>query len=76
MRIPWFSLDGADYRKVMMSENRQQGSVRNGPGEPRRVPRKPYAQPCLIEWGSLRDLTRGPISGLDDLPFDGGTTNE
>ena len=61
---------------VSMSENRQQGSARDEPGDPRSASRKPYAPPYLIEWGSLRDLTRGPISGLDDLPFDGGTTNE
>lgn len=38
--------------------------------------RRPYDSPRLIEWGSLTDLTRGPFSGLDDLPLDGGTTPE
>ena len=38
--------------------------------------RRPYDSPRLIEWGSLADLTRGPFSGLDDLPLDGGTTPE
>ena len=38
--------------------------------------KRPYESPCLIEWGSLTALTRGPISGLDDLPLDGGTTVE
>ena len=37
---------------------------------------KPYERPSLIEWGSLRDLTRGLITGLEDLPMDGGTQNE
>lgn len=38
--------------------------------------RKTYQRPHLVEWGSLVDLTRGGFSGLDDLPFDGGTTPE
>jgi len=38
--------------------------------------RKPYQQPELVEWGSLADLTRGPLNGLQDLPFDGGSENE
>lgn len=38
--------------------------------------RRPYESPCLIQWGSLTALTRGPISGLDDLPLDGGTSVE
>lgn len=35
--------------------------------------RRPYRSPELVEWGSLLDLTRGPLSGLEDLPFNGGT---
>ena len=29
--------------------------------------RRPYEPPKLIEWGSIVDLTRGPIGGFDDV---------
>ena len=38
--------------------------------------RRPYEPPQLIAWGSLTDLTRGAINGLQDLPLDGGTEVE
>ena len=40
--------------------------------------RKNYESPRLIEWGSLRDLTHGPNSGLQDVPnnADGGSEAE
>ena len=45
-------------------------------GDEHNSSRKPYQKPDLIEWGSLADLTRGPDSGLHDLPMDGGSTPE
>jgi hypothetical protein len=35
-------------------------------------PRKPYAKPVLVRWGSMAELTRGAEFGLDsDLDFTG-----
>jgi hypothetical protein len=37
-------------------------------------PPRPYEEPRLIEWGSLRDLTRGPeLAGFEDFPQAGGS---
>lgn len=36
------------------------------------APRR-YEEPRLIEWGSLRDLTRGPLAGPEDFPMAGGS---
>jgi hypothetical protein len=38
------------------------------------IPRKTYKPPCLIEWGSLVELTQEKFSGFDDYPARGGTT--
>jgi hypothetical protein len=59
-----------------MSERKEQRPIPPEPAHPCAVSRKPYDGPRLIEWGSLIELTKGPISGLDDLPLDGGTTFE
>ena len=45
-----------------------------GQGSPRShqehaPPRKPYSSPCLEEWGSILELTRGEIAGFDDADF-------
>jgi hypothetical protein len=40
------------------------------------LPQKTYERPCLVEWGSLTELTQGERAANDDLPFDGGTQNE
>jgi hypothetical protein len=59
-----------------MSEGKEQGLIPLEPDHPCAVSRKSYERPRLIEWGSVTELTKGQISGLDDLPLDGGTTNE
>ncbi|HEX3531553.1 MAG TPA: hypothetical protein VH988_31225 [Thermoanaerobaculia bacterium] len=28
--------------------------------------KRPYETPDLVEWGSILDLTRGPLGGFDD----------
>lgn len=33
--------------------------------------KKPYRTPCLVEWGSIIDLTRGGSGGFDDIPMGG-----
>jgi hypothetical protein len=33
--------------------------------------KKPYAPPVLVEWGNVRNLTRGPIAGEEDMDFSG-----
>jgi hypothetical protein len=33
--------------------------------------RKPYESPCLQEWGSILELTKGPLSGTVDGDFSG-----
>ena len=41
------------------------------------APLRPYQRPELLEWGSLVELTRGPLSGLEDVPVsDAGTSVE
>jgi len=59
-----------------MAEIENQAPTPSPRGDILAAPRKPYQRPELIEWGSLTDLTRGPASGLQDLPFDGGSENE
>jgi hypothetical protein len=34
-------------------------------------PRKPYESPRLLEWGSIAELTKGPLSGTIDGDFSG-----
>jgi hypothetical protein len=34
---------------------------------------KDYISPRLVEWGSITDLTQGPLLGSKDFPFKGGT---
>jgi hypothetical protein len=34
-------------------------------------PRRPYGSPRLVEWGSIVELTRGPLSGTVDGDFSG-----
>jgi hypothetical protein len=34
-------------------------------------PRNPYQSPILVEWGSLVDLTRGPLADVQDDDFSG-----
>lgn len=36
-------------------------------------PRKPYEAPRLQEWGSILELTRGPISDITDVEVGGST---
>lgn len=39
--------------------------------------RKPYRSPDLMEWGSIVEITKGPISGTEDFPIGGeGGTSE
>jgi hypothetical protein len=33
--------------------------------------KKPYETPVLAEWGTVRDLTRGPDAETDDMDFTG-----
>ena len=33
--------------------------------------KKLYETPVLIEWGTVRDLTRGPGAAIDDMDFTG-----
>jgi hypothetical protein len=30
-------------------------------------PKRPYKSPELVEWGSIVDLTRGPIASFEDV---------
>lgn len=41
------------------------------PSPERASPRKPYISPSLLEWGSIVDLTGGPLSGTVDDGFSG-----
>lgn len=38
--------------------------------------KRPYCQPELMEWGSLVDLTRGPLMGPPDDVIDGTSNPE
>jgi len=35
--------------------------------------KKVYKPPQLLEWGSITDLTQGPLQGTKDFPLKGGT---
>jgi hypothetical protein len=35
--------------------------------------RKPYESPRLQDWGSLLELTSGPLSDITDADFNGGS---
>jgi len=37
------------------------------------VQKRPYQSPVLVEWGDIRELTLGSLSGIDDYPDGGGT---
>jgi hypothetical protein len=39
------------------------------PSPERASPRKPYMSPSLLEWGSIVDLTGGPLSDINDDGF-------
>jgi hypothetical protein len=45
------------------------------PSTERASPRKPYMSPSLLEWGSIVDLTGGPLFDVNDGDFSssGGT---
>jgi hypothetical protein len=58
-----------------MKENKEETSVRPQTDSLQFNSKRPYERPCLIEWGSLRELTAGPFSGLQDA-VEGGTENE
>jgi hypothetical protein len=58
-----------------MNESKERELVRPATEPVQAVPRKRYERPHLTEWGSLRELTGGPISGLQDV-VEGGTENE
>lgn len=50
---------------------KQQSTVEERPSE---HCRKRYVAPELQEWGSIQDLTLGPVlQGFDDFPAKGGT---
>jgi hypothetical protein len=36
-------------------------------------PRKPYDGPRLQEWGTLLELTGGPLADITDANFNGGS---
>jgi hypothetical protein len=36
-------------------------------------PRKPYESPRLQDWGSILELTKGPLSDITDLEIGGST---
>lgn len=56
-----------------MNMDEQQTSSPPEHGSPSSVHRpKAYERPQLIEWGTLNELTKGPLSGLQDVP-EGGT---
>ena len=60
-----------------MSDSKEQRPVPPELGHSHSGHRRPYERPRLIEWGSLVELTRGPeLSGLQDLPMDGGSENQ
>lgn len=35
------------------------------------TPRKPYESPRLLEWGSILELTGGPLADVQDDDFSG-----
>jgi hypothetical protein len=37
------------------------------------VRRKPYESPLIQDWGSLLELTAGPLSDITDADFNGGS---
>jgi len=41
------------------------------PGHEQGPSRKPYESPSLQEWGSILELTKGPLSGTVDGDFSG-----
>jgi len=57
-----------------MSKTEEKSQRLSEVGTPHPILRKAYQRPLLIEWGSLVELTRDKISGLDDFPLAGGTT--
>lgn len=60
----------------MGPEDRSFGEIPKEPaaeGHEESGSQKPYTSPSLVEWGSVTDLTQGPILGNKDFPLGGGT---
>jgi hypothetical protein len=59
----------------MELEDKSLGEIPNEPAEGHEESgsQKPYTSPRLVEWGSIIDLTQGPLLGSKDFPFKGGT---
>ncbi len=56
-----------------MSEMTEAVPAPGSEGQPAELgPRlKPYESPCLVEWGSIRELTAGPRADVQDDDFSG-----
>jgi hypothetical protein len=59
-----------------MKDHKEQQVLQPEQNCPRGLSQRIYERPCLIEWGSLTELTQGTLAANDDLPFDGGTQAE
>lgn len=42
-----------------------------GPSSQPEAAKKPYESPRLLEWGSLSELTAGPLADIQDDDFSG-----
>jgi hypothetical protein len=56
-----------------MIKNSEAIPERSLPPEPVERLRKPYESPRLQVWGSLLELTAGPLSDITDANFNGGS---
>ena len=49
-----------------------EGDLEPGSPSPRQdPPKKPYQSPALVEWGSIVEMTRGPLADTQDDDFSG-----
>jgi hypothetical protein len=52
-------------------EEKTLGELMEKPEESRS--QRDYISPRIVEWGSITDLTQGPLLGSKDFPVGGGT---
>jgi hypothetical protein len=71
VKIEWFpELPRKDLAMTKDAETTPEpGSA--SPNSEHGPPRKGYQSPSLVEWGSLVELTRGPLADIQDDDFSG-----
>jgi hypothetical protein len=65
-------VEGEDWEERLMPQDNRSAKERAEDSDGRgRVDKKPYQSPSLVEFGSIRELTRGAVAGTEDAGING-----